>query len=68
MPQRATASVIALLNKLPRRALTEIGMVAAAWAYLETEFDLALECLLSNRKPRAYTTIISSFRLKPGSR
>ena len=52
MPQRATASVIVLLNKLPRSALTEIGMVAAAWAYLETEFDFALECLLSNRKAK----------------
>ena len=46
MSQEVVATLIAIFNKLPRRALTELGRIAAAWAYLETEFDLALECLL----------------------
>lgn len=51
MPHRkATAEILQLLGDLPRDTLAAVGRITAIWAHLECEFDVAIKCLLSNRK------------------
>jgi hypothetical protein len=47
--QSATDQINGLLDQLSIEVTAAIGRIAAAWVYLETEFDLALECLLVHR-------------------
>ena len=49
--QSTKSELTQLLDALPPDAMTAVGRIAAMSAYLETEFDLALECLL--RHPKA---------------
>jgi hypothetical protein len=52
MPRAARVAIDQLLNRLPQRALRELGLVSAAWVYLETEMDLAIQCLLVHPKAK----------------
>jgi hypothetical protein len=56
MPRAARVDVDDLLNRLPPRALRELGLVSAAWVYLETEMDLAIQCLLVHPKAEGVHT------------
>jgi hypothetical protein len=51
MPHRtATSEILQLLADLPLDTLAAVGRIMALWAHLECEFDLAIKCLLTNRK------------------
>jgi hypothetical protein len=48
----ATDQINRLLDQLSTEVTVAIGRIAAAWVYLETEFDLALACLLTDPRTK----------------
>ena len=61
MPNATRAILNDMLARIPKQALKELGLISAAWVYLETEVDFVIQALLVHPKAMGMHVVTSPY-------